>query len=93
MSLSKSTQNFIFGGGAAVVMLLLLGFVDWRVGVKVDAALAELDIGTDQKIVDMDADRLTNTHGIAENKEDITSTDQRLRDVANILMQPPGDDR
>lgn len=70
-------------------ILLLVGgaFMEWRISVAVDAALASEDIATDAKIISMDA-------GIADNKrtgeyhaELITATDQRLRDVANILME------
>ena len=79
-------KNWVFGGGGAVVFLLLMGFVDWRVGVKVDAALSALSIGTDPKIVSMDTSIADNTRTGAENAEDISEEKQKLRDVANILM-------
>jgi len=82
-------KNFVIGGAAAAVLVAFMGFVDWRIGVKVDEAIAALDIGTDTKIIAMDQATATNTTGVAENKEDNADTKQQLRDVARVLMQAP----
>ena len=84
-------KNFVFGGGAAVLLVVILAFMDWRVGVKVDEALAKLDIGTDIKIVTMDAATATNTNDIGDNAAAIAEEKQKLRDVANILMSGSND--
>ena len=85
-------KNFVLGGGAAVLLVALMGFIDWRIGVKLDAALKAQDLGTDTKIISMDTNIATNKSGVAENKEDGEETRQQLRDVAAVLMRPPGGD-
>ncbi len=84
-------KNFVIGGGLVLVWAVTLGFLDWRAQVYANKAVATFDIGTDQKIVDMDDERQENTLNIGHNKENIGLTQQQLRDVANILMQPPGE--
>jgi len=82
-------KNFAVGGGAVLLFALLMGFVNWRIGVLVDEAIAAQDLGTDTKIISMDTNIATNEFGIAENKEDNEDTRQQLRDVAAVLMRPP----
>ena len=36
-------KNFVIGGAAAAIFVAFMGFVDWRIGVKVDEALAAQD--------------------------------------------------
>lgn len=83
-------KNFVIGGGLVLAWAVTLGFLDWRASVYVTEKIAALDLGTDSKIIAMDTATATNTSGVAENKEDIEATDQRLRDVAMVLMRPPG---
>ena len=83
--------------GVVVSILTILGrlvvgggqYLEWRVAVKVDKALAEMDIGTDAKIVDMDKNIATNTTNIEHNKDSNDRTQRQLEKVAEILMQPP----
>ena len=83
--------------GVVVSILTILGllvvgggqYLEWRVSVKVDKALAEMDIGTDAKIVDMDKNIATNTSDIAHNRDSNDRTQRQLEEVARILMQPP----
>ena len=84
-------KNWVFGGGGAVAFVLMMGFIDWRVGVKVTEALSAMDIGTDSNIIAMDTIAAANTSGVAENKEDNEFTAQQLRDVARVLMKPPSE--
>ena len=86
----EKVKGFVLGGGALMVFGLLMGFVNWRIGVLVDEAIAAQDLGTDTKIISMDTNIATNEFGIAENKEDNEATEQRLQDVAAVLMRPPG---
>jgi hypothetical protein len=82
----EKVKNWVFGGGGAIAFILLMGFVDWRVGVKVSEALSAQDLGTDSKIISMDSNIATNTNDIADNKEDILEEKRRLEKVAEILM-------
>lgn len=87
-------KNFVFGGGAAVVFVLLMGFIDWRIGVKVDAAINELpahvqnELKAADKIVNMDTHIATNANGVASNKEDIFEEKRRLEMAFDVLMRP-----
>ena len=74
------------GGGGAVAFLLFMGFVDWRIGEKVNDALAAKDLGTDTKIIEMDKATASNTSGVAENKEDIGGLDRRTELAFAALM-------
>ena len=85
-------KKFVFGGAGAVVFLLIMGFIDWRIGVKVDAALAAQDLGTDIKIINMDKATATNTSGVSENKEDITVNRQNVERAFDFLMGASNDD-
>ena len=82
-------KNWVFGGGGAVAFVLLMGFIDWRVGVKVDEALASQDIGTDAKIISMDDEIDANAAGVQANKDRGELTQRQLEQVAEILMRPP----
>ena len=83
----EKIKNWVFGGGGAVAFVLLMGFIDWRVGVKVDEKLAAQDIGTDSKIVAMDAVSAENTRTGEENAEDIAENKQAVRDAFIALMR------
>ncbi len=85
----EKVKNWVFGGSGAVAFLLLMGFIDWRVGVKVADALAAQDLGTDTKIVEMDKATAANTSGVAENKEDITGLESRVQLAFKVLMGQP----
>lgn len=90
----EKSKNFIIGGGAAVLMVVFLFAMDWRVQVHVAAqfksvAAEDPGISTNAKIIAMDTERQANTLGVANNKEDISDTDERLAAVAAILMRAP----
>ncbi len=57
-----------------------------KINELIDMRIADIDIATDQKVVSMDTNITTNTVDIGHNKEEITENEQKLRDVANILM-------
>lgn len=79
-------KNFILGGGAAVLVVILFGYLEWRIAVNVADALTAQDIGTDAKIIAMDKATASNTAGVAWNKESISEEKRRLERVAAILM-------
>ena len=83
-------KNFVLGGGLVLVWAVTLGFLDWRAQVYAREEVAKLDIGTDQKIIDMDSDRLTNTHDIETNTENIVINRDDVRRAFLVLM---GEDR
>ena len=74
----------------AVSIIFLLGgaLADWRIGVKVDAAVAALEfIGPkDQKVIDMDSATATNTFGVATNKENIVVNRQSVERAFDYIM-------
>lgn len=87
----------------AAILLGVMGgiYMEWRVESIVSTQLKETNVAialtstalkTDEKIIDMDSKTAINTSGVAENKEDIGLTQQQLRDVARVLMRPPGGD-
>ena len=82
----EKVKNFVFGGAGAVGFVLLMGFIDWRVGVKVDAALAAQDLGTDAKIVEMDKATALNTAGVKDNREDIEDNERRVEQAFAVLL-------
>jgi hypothetical protein len=83
----EQVKNWVFGGGGAVAFVLMMGFVDWRIGVKVNEALASQDIGTDAKIVTMDSSIADNRRTGEENAEDIAENKQAVRDAFRVLME------
>lgn len=92
----EKVKNFVIGGGFLVIGGLLLAYMEWRVSVNVDKALANLDIQTDTNIVNMKDDIHTNASNIQLNTTDINHnrefnerTQRQLEEVARILMQPP----
>lgn len=86
-------KNWVFGGGGAVAFVLFMGFVDWRIGVKVNEALANQDLATDAKIVAMDKDIADNTRTGSENAEDIEQNRERVQAAFEALLgRPSGDD-
>ena len=88
----EKIKNFVFGGAGAVGFVLLMGFIDWRVGVKVDAALAAQDLGTDAKIVEMDKATALNTAGVKDNREDIEDNERRVEQAFAVLLGREVDD-
>ena len=85
MSWDKA-KNWVFGGGGAVAFVLFMGFVDWRIGVKVADALAAQDLATDHKIVSMDTNIAANTRTGEENAEDIADNERRVEQAFAVLM-------
>ena len=88
-------KNWVFGGGGAVVFILLMGFIDWRVSVKVSAALTAQDLGTDTKIVSMDTSIADNKRTGEENAEDIEQNRRNVESAFAALMGrsvPSGND-
>ena len=79
-------KGFVFGGGALFVFVLLMGFIDWRVSVKVQEALAAQDIGTDTKIIAMDKVSAENTRTGSENAEDIQENKNNVAQAFRVLM-------
>ena len=63
-----------------------MGFVDWRVGVKVDDALAAMDIGTDAKIVSMDDEIDANGAKADANTTRIDGNERRVEQAFAALM-------
>jgi len=97
----EKAKNWVFGGGGAVAFLLFMGFVDWRIDVKVDAAVAvtpaasaltSTALKTDQKIIDMDTATAANTSGVADNKDDITINRENVVLAFEALMGRPAPD-
>lgn len=82
----EKLKNFVIGGGFLVLGGILLAYLDWRIAVGVDEALAGLDIKSDAKIVSMDQDIQTNASNIEHNKENNDRTQRQLEEVARILM-------
>jgi len=85
-------KNFVFGGVGAVVFVAFLGFVDWRIGVKIDEAF-EKNLAKAEKIINMDRSIADNTRTGEENGEDIG----QLRSANELAMRrlfglPPPDD-
>lgn len=76
----------------SVVSVIGLALMDWRIGVKVDAALAAQDLGTDSKIVAMDANIADNTRTGEENAEDIEQNRRNVEAAFRRLMGLPQDD-
>lgn len=56
---------------------------------KIDAALSKQDLGTDTKIVAMDAERATNKRTGEENAKDISGLDRRTEMAFAALMGRP----
>lgn len=81
-----NVKNWLFGGGGAVALILFMGFVDWRIGVKINEALAQQDIGTDAKIVAMDSSIADNRRTGEENAEDIEQNRQRVEAAFAALI-------
>lgn len=69
-----------------VVSVVGLAIMDWRIGVKVDQALANQDIGTDAKIVDMDKNIAANANKSARNAEVIEDNKKRVEQAFAVLL-------
>lgn len=63
-------RNWVFGGGGAIAFILFMGFIDWRIGVKIADSFTENLSGT-VKIVAMDTSIAFNKRTGEENAEDI----------------------
>lgn len=59
------------------------------INVMIDAKIAAMNIGSDQKIIDMDTVTATNTHDIESNTENIVINRDDVRRAFQVLM---GDD-
>lgn len=75
-----------------VVSVIGLAIMDWRIGVKVDEALAAQDLGTDSKIVSMDTNIADNKRTGEENAEDIEQNRRNVEAAFRRLMGLPQDD-
>lgn len=75
-----------------VVSAVGLALMDWRIGVKVAEALAAQDLGTDAKIVAMDANIADNKRTGSENAEDIEQNRRNVEAAFRRLMGLPLDD-
>lgn len=75
-----------------VVSVIGLALMEWRINVNVAAELAKYDIGTDAKIVAMDANIASNTRTGEENAEDIEQNRERVQAAFEALIGRPGDD-
>ena len=73
--------------GAFVVMSGVgYSIMDWRISVHVEQALAQQDIGTDAKIVDMDKNIANNSRTGEENAKDIDDLDERVKMAFAALL-------
>ena len=94
MKLESTTGLIVSGLTIAGVLLVAGGFyLEWRVSVRVDQAIAGLDIQTDSNIVSMKGDIQANKtkndvqDTRLDNAEDNNERTQRqLEEVARILM-------
>lgn len=82
----EKIKNWVFGGAGAVALVIFYQFMQWQVSVEVARQLAAQDIGTDSKIVAMDAVAAENARTGAENAEDIAENKQAVRDAFKALM-------
>jgi len=82
----EKIKNWVFGGAGAVALVIFYQFMQWQVAVEVAKQLAAQDIGTDSKIVAMDAVAADNTRTGEENAEDIAENKQAVRDAFKALM-------
>ena len=92
----EKARHWVFTGGGAVAFVLFMGFVDWRIGVKVDAAVDAAfvkNLGTNMKIVKMDTSIASNKRTGEENAEDIEQN-RRADELAmrRIFGLPPPED-
>lgn len=75
----------------SVVSVIGLALMEWRINVNVAAELAKYDIGTDAKIVAMDAGIADNKRTGEENAEDIEQNRQRVEAAFAALLGRQGD--
>lgn len=73
----------------SVVSVIGLALMDWRISVKVEAALAAQDLGTDSKIVAMDTNIADNKRTGEENAEDIEQNRRNVEAAFRRLMGLP----
>lgn len=91
----KEIKGLIAGLATLVTVLIVIGgfLMEWRVDVNVTAAvkaaLADEDLATDSKIIDMDKATATNTSGVAHNKENIDINRENVKAAFEALMGPP----
>jgi hypothetical protein len=84
----KEIKGLLAGMVTAFTMVSVIGLaiMDWRIGVKVDQALANQDIGTDAKIVDMDKNIAANANKSARNAEVIEDNKKRVEQAFAVLL-------
>jgi hypothetical protein len=73
-------------GAFTLMSAVGLAVLEWRINVNVAEELAKLDIGTDAKIVAMDANIADNKRTGAENAEDIDQNRQRVEAAFAALL-------
>lgn len=83
----EKIKNWVFGGAGAVALVIFYQFMQWQVAVEVAKQLSAQDIGTDSKIVAMDALAAENARTGEENAEDIAENKQAVRDAFKALMK------
>ncbi len=82
-------KNFVIGGGLALVWVVTLAFLDWRASVYVAEGLADMDLGTDAKIVSMDVEIDANGAAAAANTTRIDGNERRVEQAFAVLMGRP----
>lgn len=79
-------------GAFTLMSAVGLSILEWRVDVKVRAALSKMDLATDAKIVSMDKAIDANTRTGEENAEDIAQNRARVEAAFEALLgRPRGD--
>ncbi len=84
----KEIKGLIGGLATLATVLIVIGtaLMEWRVSVRVTAALAAQDLGTDTKIVAMDKVSALNTAGVSSNKENIEDNERRVEQAFAVLL-------
>jgi hypothetical protein len=84
----KEIKGLIAGLATLATVLIVIGaaMMEWRVNVRVAAALAAQDLGTDTKIVAMDKVSALNTAGVSANKDNIEDNERRVEQAFAVLL-------
>lgn len=82
----NTIKNWVFGGAGAVALVIFYQFMQWQVSVEVSRQLGQLDVASDEKIIAMDKDILSNARTGEENAEDIEQNRERVEDAFRALL-------
>ena len=87
-------KNWISDNGGmlavmAVALAILAAYGEWRIGVAVDAALADKNYPSDATIATINGELDVHESQITHMGERQDFTEEQLRDMANILMRRP----